>query len=197
MPEAKASEGNTKLGKGPTIGAFSLPPLSTCPGSTSWCRKFCYAKQHMFQYPNVRDRWQENEQAVRIGKLPRIDPKIRVFRIHVSGDFYSAPYIRAWIRLVRLHPDVRFWAYTHSWRVSRLLPALEALRAETNVQLFASVDGDCTEPTPAGWRLAYIEGDTDGIKGLSCPEQSGKQPSCLACTYCFKGQKGNVGFTKH
>jgi len=129
--------------------------------------------------------------------MPEIPKSTKVFRIHVSGDFFSAAYTRRWITLVRQHPDVLFWAYTRSWRVKRIVPALEALRAEPNMQLFASTDMTIKETPPAGWRVANILGDERTGPALTCPEQVGKKPNCESCGYCFRGQRGNVAFKVH
>lgn len=199
MTAAKVSPGNAKLGRSVTLAAFSTTPGpdASCPGASDWCKAACYAVNLDRLWPNVAARWAENLVAVQLGKMPIIGHRVKYFRIHVSGDFYSAQYVRQWIRLVRQHPDVLFWGYTRSWRVKRMLPALEDLRGEPNVQLFASTDGSITEPTPAGWRVAFIEDDVARYTGYACPEQSGRKGSCLECGYCFKGRRGNVGFVEH
>ena len=38
--------------------------------------------------------------------------KIRLFRIHASGDFFSLGYINAWRFIVSACPDTSFWTYT-------------------------------------------------------------------------------------
>lgn len=199
--EAVASGGNPKIGTGPSVGAFSMAPGTSCPGATAWCAAECYAKSPFKRYAGTTARWTENEQAARAGKMPRISPSVKIFRLHVSGDFFSAPYIRAWIRLVRMHPDVKFWGYTRSWRVGRLAAALEQLRDQPNVQLFASVDTS-SELAPDGWRVAFIEGDHrfDTTPSLACPEQAGTAANCKSCGFCFRPapqSKANVRFTQH
>jgi hypothetical protein len=37
-----------------------------------------------------------------------------IVRIHVSGDFFSPAYFRAWISVAQCHPDRHFYAYTKS-----------------------------------------------------------------------------------
>lgn len=128
--------------------------------------------------------------------MPEIPAKAKAFRIHVAGDFFSPEYIAAWIMLVRSRPDVKFWAYTRSWRVAKLLPMLERLRNEKNMQLFASTDWTIEEAPPEGWRVAMLKGD-DRTQGFQCPEQTGAKKDCASCGYCFKGFKGNVKFKVH
>jgi hypothetical protein len=38
-------------------------------------------------------------------------------RIHVSGDFFSAEYFRAWCQIAAAHPDKVFYAYTKSLKI--------------------------------------------------------------------------------
>lgn len=42
-------------------------------------------------------------------------PDPRYFRIHDAGDFFRDEYLRAWLRICRDMPDVRFWAPTRAW----------------------------------------------------------------------------------
>ena len=52
------SLGNAKLGEG--IHVWSLPAVSTCPGSTETCRRVCYATKSRFTLPAVVDRLDRN-----------------------------------------------------------------------------------------------------------------------------------------
>jgi hypothetical protein len=94
-----------------------------------------------------------------IAHIQQATRKVKVFRIHVSGDFYSAAYTRKWIQIVKALPEVQFYAYTRSWRVETIKPALEELRTLPNMQLFASMDATIDEPAPEGWRVATIDPD--------------------------------------
>ena len=196
-----AGDGKRNKKIGPGIGTFSITAggadvSGSCPGASSWCQAACYAKKSAAFRTSVRTRWDLNFAAVKAGHMPTIPEGLGAFRIHVSGDFFSVAYIRAWVRLVRLHPETKFWAYTRSWRVKRLLADLELLRAEPNVQLFASVDETIAQSPPAGWRVARIQGD-EPTPGLICPEQTGAKANCAECKYCFKGTRGDVVFKQH
>lgn len=198
MVQALVGKGNDKIGK--NVYTFSTTPGTpesggTCPGASDWCLAHCYADR-LTRYPSTSKRWGENLLAVDAGMMPEIPAKATEFRIHVAGDFDDVAYIHAWRFLAQSRPDVMFWAYTRSWRVNELLPALEKLRALTNVQLFASMDGSILELPPEGWRVAYIDND-ERFKGYQCPEQTGRKASCSECGYCFKGQRGNVNFKTH
>jgi len=183
--------GNHKIGTGKHIATWSRTPGTTCPGMSEACA-ICYAVT-MMRYDSVAKGWAERT----VAPLPMIPASIEICRIHVAGDFDTVEYIQSWIDKVRAHPNVMFWAYTRSWRIPELLPSLERLRAEPNMQLFASTDSTISESTPTGWRVAYLETENYTTSGIVCPEQSGKKENCDQCKYCFKGQKGDVRFLPH
>ena len=192
---------NDKIGKG--VYTYSRLAIRTCPGSSTGCRKFCYAQR--ISGP-VREVHLVN---TLVDDVPPIPAEAKLLRLHVDGDLgcekedpnwlaRSLTYIENWITRLTERPDVTAWAYTRSWNVPELLPALERLRALPNVQLFASMDTSMTELPPEGWRIAWIEGDERiGTTGLVCPEELGTKRDCVDCGYCFKGKKGNVIFKKH
>lgn len=195
--------GNTKLGR--QVSVINREAGATCPGESEFC-KHCYALKGMFVRFGIQAKY-----AASTIKLPG---KFRLLcRIHASGDFDSLDYIAAVLEMVQHHPDTLFWAYTRSWRLPELRQGLETLRAEPNMQLFASNDPTIPEPTPDGWRVGYIETDTRQ-KGMMCLEQQhsaqcppncdrnpkyhvGKMPDCQTCGYCFVKPAGHVGFYIH
>ena len=219
--------GNSKLGM--RVGNVNLVagtgPLGTCPGASGWCDTHCYAKGGWYVRSTLRQRRERNVTNLREpGGLARFvqemneDLKhygLQFFRLHASGDFFSPAYVLAWVSIALANPNVRFLAYTHSWRVQGLegaimRDALEMFRAIPNVALFASTDPDTEaagEEPPLGWRVAAA-GPTR-TKGLPCPyyakDRSGRQvqPNCLACGYCWKkvpptsATFGNVLFPIH
>ena len=198
--------GNLKLG--PDVVSFSRlpgrprPHGGTCPGATPECLSFCYAFAIKSSKP-VWEVYERNSQPLgQHEKLPPLPEGTQFVRIHVSGDFDTPRYILAWIDLIRENPDVKFWAYTRSWRAPELLPLLEELRALPNLQLFASVDKSTNLP-PAGWRRAWIAGDEriygDGARrkvwnaekaaltpvALVCPEERKMIGDCQSCGFCI------------
>jgi hypothetical protein len=121
-------------------------------------------------------------------------------RIHSSGDFYSPEYVRFWRSIVQAAPTTRFWAYTRSWRVKELLAVLNELRAEPNVQLFASWDETMPDP-PDGWRVSMVVDTPDEqsvfAPSRACPEQTGELPNCASCGYCIAPRNGHITFYLH
>jgi hypothetical protein len=195
--------GNGKVGK--HVSIVNRQAGTTCPGKSPWCIH-CYAEHGNFKRFGLQAKF-----GAKILELP---VNIReLFRWHVSGDFDTIAYINMAIDYMMAHPCTKFWAYTRSWDVPELLPALETMRALPNMQLFASVDETMVEP-PTGWRVAFLETD-NRFSGVTCLEQAcsktcppdcdGKpknghvaiMPDCEACTYCFRKPKGNVRFLLH
>src|SRR5262249_54635561 len=152
--------GNAKLGDG--IFAFSLPAVTSCPGSTPTCRKECYALRGHF--PLQARRFRRNLKAAREERFAArmIREITRRFvgcvRIHVAGDFFSADYVRAWAAVARACPQTRFYAYTRSWRHPEIAVALAELARLPNVRLWWSADKDTAVPdrTPRRVRLCWM-----------------------------------------
>ena len=181
----------------------------TCPGATAECQAICYAARPVAEAGPVRDMWELNSMSE---SVPPIPDDCKLLRIHVSGDFTTVNYIDGWIVRLKERPDVTAWAYTRSWRVPELLPALERLRVLPNIQLFASMDSSTKDLPPTGWRRAWIDGDHRGNKfghdasirntfddsrTYVCPEETGDKPNCEECGYCFRGKRNDVTFLKH
>lgn len=200
--------------------ARHLGTFGTCPGATEECQQICYARRPVQEHGPVYDMWCTNSLTE---EVPPIPDDCMLLRIHVSGDFTSNQYIRAWIKRLTERPDVQAWAYTRSWRCPELLGMLELLRALPNMQLFASMDASTVELPPVGWRVAWIDGDDrlqcsgrnrnvsrlrsyDPVRrtisivaepAYVCPEETGHRRDCVECGYCFKGQKHDVIFLPH
>lgn len=137
---------NTKL-KRDGIYSFGIPAyksstgLITCPGALS-CIKGCYARNGLYLMPSVKHAQEKRLELTRDTELfvAVIDTEIRkrkvkVLRIHDSGDFYSAEYRDAWFQVMRYNPTVRFYAYTKN------LPLFHMVKLPVNFTLIASEGG--------------------------------------------------------
>ena len=191
------SKGNDKLGN---IPSFSLPSIQTCPYSTSICRRLCYAAKLERIYPNVKKAYSHNLAAssdpLFVQNMIKAIGKSKVFRIHVSGDFYSVDYIQAWDVIISECPNTMFYAYTRSWQGMDLLPALESLKENKNLVILASVDAETGFDVPQGWRMATM--GEQPVKTVSCPQQTKKALSCEACKLCFNPKtSANIEFAIH
>src|SRR5258708_3809979 len=116
--------GNSKLGK--TIWSFSIPASETCPGKTSLCDSNCYAQAGYYRFNNMKKGLKEKYEAtLKSDFVEKISTsikqkKVKYFRIHVAGDFYSAEYTSKWYNIVSLCNDTKFIVYTRSWRIEKI-----------------------------------------------------------------------------
>ena len=90
----------------------------------------CFAASREAQYPNLRNlRWSNRDLLKQFEGDPtgmtdlllrsleyyeHTKKKIRIFRIHDSGDFYSQEYFDAWVATAKQRSDILFYAYTTS-----------------------------------------------------------------------------------
>ncbi len=153
-------KGNSKLGR--ELFTFSIPAGDTCPGKSAACSA-CYALSGHFTRPSVRKFLLRNHAAsLRADFSERMIEEIltkncKVVRIHVAGDFYSKEYTLKWLQVVRACPSVKFYAYTRSWRVKEILPALRRLARLSNFRLWLSADSDTGQPVEMkGARVAWL-----------------------------------------
>ena len=88
---------------------------------------------------------------------------VQVLRIHVAGDFHSAEYVDKWAEVARACRKVKFYAYTRSWRVAAIEPALRELAVLRNVRLWYSADREAKPelPLPPHVRVAYLQVDEE------------------------------------
>lgn len=215
--------GNSKLGS--AIFTFSLPAVATCPGRTAACSAVCYATRGHFRRPSVQEKFAANLKATRRKNfVERMVMELDILRakkvrIHVSGDFYSQRYIRKWRQIVRRLPWVRFYAYTRSWRVPRLVNELEALASLPTVSIWLSADAQTGMP-PKKWSwqagTCYLAADDADLveddridlffrerptterkfvgRAMVCPNEQGleksKAISCSSCNFCLSKQQG-------
>lgn len=200
---------NSKLGK--SIASFNLPPITTCPGRTKLCESFCYATKGFYGFSSVKKSLGDSKTKAEDsgfvtavnGQLAR-SRKTKAVRIHAAGDFYSVKYVEAWTAIAKANPEVRFWAYTRSWRLAKFLPSLKALSDLPNVQVWASMDDELRgQETPPAWlRIADVQDTWDGVDSsyVKCPNQKNDTITCESCSYCFKPagkRKRNVIFKIH
>jgi hypothetical protein len=136
-----------------------------CPGSTPLCRRACYARQLERFRPKVRQAYARNLRLSRRRDFARRMTWfirahfVRVVRVHVGGDFYSARYARKWLKVMRRLRKVRFYFYTRSWRVPEIWPVLEAMAALPNCFAWFSCDTQTglPGPLPARVRVAWLQ----------------------------------------
>jgi hypothetical protein len=198
---------------------FGLPSgkAFSCPGATSVCETICYAGKLEKVFKGVRNVLVSNYEQLlatdTLGMIALIDEMIqefkaecekrnadKLFRIHWDGDFFNEDYTRAWQFVIRLNPDVQFWAYTRSDFAIPLLIDIP------NLALYFSADS--ANKTLAwelkrkyGVKLAYLAKDFATGKSdfneqqeksaVPCPENNKKIPmisekgsACVMCSQC-------------
>lgn len=143
--------------------SFDLPAVKTCPGKTNLCSTKCYALQLEKMYSNVKFKYQRNLIQSRnkhfVEKICEEIPSVGLFRIHVSGDFYSNVYIRKWIKIATQKPNVKFYCYSRSWRVPTLKTTLFKFGELPNVTLNLSCDLETGKPNNEKFRWAFMSTD--------------------------------------
>ena len=159
--------GNSKLGRSGLIWAFGLPSRATCPGRSEVCSRVCYSHRLERFRPNVRALYERNLELSRwpdfaSNMIREIGANhVRVLRVHVAGDFYSADYATKWLGVMRAMPMVTFFAYTRSWRVPGFADVFRDMAGLQNVRLWYSCDRETGVPdeVPEGVRLAWLMAD--------------------------------------
>ena len=185
--------GNMKLPKS-TLN-FSLPPVTTCPGSTAKCRKYCYARKAFRQYPSVRTAWNRNfEETKKDSFVETISTQIKnsrtveTVRIHASGDFYTEAYFRKWLDIAASFPALTFYAYTKVTTVGAIKrPANFILLLSDDDNNYQSIWDQFT-----GVATVTLHGDQPEPNFFVCP---GK---CGACKACYNKTKNKrITFLEH
>lgn len=139
------SDGNSKLKKSGIV-SFNLIPIVHCPLAGA-CKAFCYAtvgqqafasgvKRRAAAFKATLDPAFVQNMHAEIQKWKR---KIKAIRVHDSGDFYSMDYLKSWLEIARLNPDVKFYAYSKS--LPFIHKAFELGLVPSNFRLIQSVGG--------------------------------------------------------
>jgi hypothetical protein len=129
-PKRLLSNSNSNLARD-KIWSWTMPALAarlpdgttfkTCP-SAGVCAVSCYARNGTYNFPAVKDAHLANlwfvlsdpdgwEAAMNTELSARRFDGAYV-RIHDAGDFFSADYTLAWLRIIRANPRTFFYAYT-------------------------------------------------------------------------------------
>jgi len=214
--------GNRKLG-GDLIWGFALPSGNNeiCRGMTSTCQAHCYAVRYGQYRTSALAKYQRN---LELSKLPDFAQRMRysilhheakVVRIHTGGDFYSVPYVRQWLRVIKWLPEVRFFTYTRSWRIPKLKPVIDLMSQYANARLWYSCDRDTGIPNdiPSAARLCWLMTHAEDVppkpvelvfrirnlrrlplqqlEGMRvCPDENGhpyaRPPQCESCGSCWR-----------
>ena len=179
------------------LPSFSLPVITTCPGKTPFCDRYCFGLWGWFSMVDMKRKNDERLAATLAdGFVDTIIEEIRktrapAFRLHVIGDFYTVEYVEKWITIAKWLPYVIFFGSTRSWRCEFLAEALKQMRDLENVYLKASVDlTDSLDPFSCGWSVWSVEGE-----GILCPHDHKSVANCAECKRCWTIKDLNVNFS--
>ena len=189
--------GNHKLPR--TTAIFNLPHLTTCPGATADCKKYCYARKAEVQYKQVLPYRYNNFAESKLDTFVqnictelRHSRGITAVRVHESGDFYCQAYVDKWEAIARQFPNIQFTFYTKSFH----LFDFTKIRELSNVTAFASID-----PTTPLERLTKANGwakATVILRTAKAPNGYFLCPgSCKSCTHCYNPKAHSVAFKQH
>ena len=121
---------NSKLKKtskalGVRVFNFGIPAYKsasgklTCPFADE-CVKFCYARKGAYIWGNVKPAFEKRYELSKtdqfVGAMYNeiVKKKPDYVRVHDSGDYYSKAYLKKWIDIALLFPEVKFYSYTNS-----------------------------------------------------------------------------------
>ncbi|MFA6603958.1 MAG: hypothetical protein WCT10_03930 [Patescibacteria group bacterium] len=185
--------GNSKMGR--RVAIFNLPPLATC-APTAWCRQgkngqpACYALRNNFLLPNVlrgaRERLDFSRTDGFVDAMITAIKKARVrfFRFHSSGDFYSAEYVRKVLAIARACPETLFRTTT---RRREFRAELQQLNSLPNFIVRESLDPDRPDPV-----LDLPFAALDSLPIAAAPGTIRCPNDCVQCGYSCWKQRDNM-----
>jgi len=192
------SKGNSKTG---AIAAFNLPPIKSCLNSST-CASFkdaagkehkCYATLPYNRYKATKAAWDRNFEIAQ-NDLPELEAQLvkffksyngQLFRLHVSGDFFSKEYLGMWVRVTKRFPDVKFLAYT------KVYGFFKGLELPKNFSVLLSFMPSIPVPQATkfaeqiGLQIAHVT-DERPVGFVTCPEQTtDRKVNCVECKLCW------------
>jgi len=152
----KSSQGDTIIFNWGIPAFRSNTGLITCP-KAKHCVSGCYARSGAYRFSNVVSKYEarlqlalspqfESIMQVELDEARRISLKQGkqcLIRIHDSGDFFSLDYTLTWFRMIRLNPDITFYAYTKM------------------VQMFEDLSKNYTDAIPTNLIMIYSYGGAE------------------------------------
>jgi hypothetical protein len=187
---------NKKLGRG--IYAFDLPAVVSCPDSDK-CFNPCYANKGTFLFKSTK-RSNTYNYAIALHDLKYLQEqlineinkkKIKVIRIHSSGDFYSKEYFLMWCNIAEI-TGISIFTYSKA-------PQIEGIKVPGNLNIINSFINYNDEKILNFGAYQEMKDLAKNVKGLLCPITKGQyldnkrlQPpefTCSVCKYCITKNK--------
>jgi hypothetical protein len=179
-------QGNSNLRRD-GIWVWSIPALNarlsdgsnfvTCPNA-GVCAKLCYARSGTYQFSNVKAAHLRNLEATLNdlnGWTNEVIAELQAakfrggksVRIHDAGDFYSMPYLLAWVNIAESTPDVLFYAYTKE------VALIHETRLPANLVVLFSKGGKQDRLIEDTDRHAEVFPDLDSLIAAGYMDQAG------------------------
>ena len=126
----------------------------------------------------------------------------RFFRIHDSGDFFSAEYYKGWVEVCYSLPNVRFWAPTRQWVYAKWRELFSNYPPPKNLSLRPSALFTSAPPP----KISGLASGSTSVNGRmdapvwNCPAYEGPEDhSCAAagCRVCWSAPQKPVNYLTH
>jgi hypothetical protein len=174
--------------KGMELYQLLLQERATCPTT---CQQWssCYGN-NMYMAKRIDHRSKKflPMLADELDELAEKHTEGFVIRLHVLGDFYSKTYVRFWIRMLKRHPELHLFGYTHRWPEHK-----DGIGAEI---LKLNAAGAFIRFSDRGGEMSANVGASIGPADIQCPQEVGTTESCLTCALCWQTTKP-VKFIMH
>ena len=92
--------------------------VKTCPNAGA-CATVCYARNGTYNFSNVKGRHTQNLEYIiedpegwfahMLSEVQHPKKRGKFIRIHDSGDFFTEDYLRLWLKIALLTPEVTFY----------------------------------------------------------------------------------------
>jgi hypothetical protein len=164
--------------KGMRLFQLNLEERATCPPT---CQQWtsCYGN-NMFLAKRIDHRSPKFLPTLgrEVAALAKRYPYGFVVRLHVLGDFYSKTYVRFWLRMLKQHPALKIFGYSHRWPEHKDGIGKEILKLNAAGAWIRFSDR-------GGEMSANVNGAIRGDE-IQCPQEVGQTESCLTCALCWQ-----------
>lgn len=168
---------------GRQVFAFNLPAPGTCK-PTRWCAANCYAQSTRLNKLHRKERYEislsKEFPDLVIGEIKK--KKIKLVRIHSTGDFYSRNYVKKWMKIAENCPDTVFRTSTRRRDLTRDILKLNVFK---NLVARESLDPSRVRPS-MNLSIAAVEGTPMTEKFFRC------RVDCQECGYYCWYHKTNI-----
>lgn len=182
------------------IYTLTLEERRTCPRSCLQWRG-CYGNS--MHWPRRNDATHPDFIAALAAEVitkAREHPAGFVVRLHVLGDFFSVPYVKAWGHLLAMLPNLRVWGYT-ARRVddpdeesAAIAREIDKLRADWSRFAIRTSHGE-----PGRERSIVVDQDPHRPDVIVCPAQTDSTAACMTCGLCWApgARAKTIAFIRH